>query len=208
LFSGSLLLSLALTTTFSQFSFFLLPARIWEFAAGALLALYLPTHDGHLKQHGTALSTVGLALCIGSIMLLQHDRPFPGAWALPPVAGGVLLLAGLTLNPDGIWGRFFKLGPLVFIGLISYGWYLWHWPLLSVYKLWSLGDDTLIGRVIVCAVALAVAFISFRFVEKPIRERRHWPFDRTTTTLGAGFGMTLVALVLAGGLSVTRYYQR
>ena len=183
-----------------KFAFYLLPARVWEFAAGGLLALYLlnasPTPTTFKRAWlGTALATLGLLLCVLAINFVDHNTLyFQGTWAVWPVGGTVALIAGLTLNRTGFWARFFSLRPLVWLGLLSYSWYLWHWPLLTIHKIYSLGGDTLTERIAVCLAALLSAYISYRFVERPVRERKPWLFATTKGSLCAAGLMVILML--------------
>ena len=157
---------------------FYLPAtRLWELLAGAFLAW---AERGHLRSAlGTAvqigapvrslLSAAGLLMLLTCNFKMNANLPFPGWWALPPVAGTMLLVAA---GADAWLNRMFLAHPAsVFVGLISYPLYLWHWPILSF--LWiGVGSEpsTALKLLAMLAAALA-AWITYQFVEKPIRSR-------------------------------------
>ncbi len=149
--------------------FYLLPARAWELAAGVLLAM-LEANRAHAKTTrplwvAHCMSLLGLAL-IGVIVVFPDSRfLFRGLEMLSPVAGAVLIVAAR----DGVVNRVLALRPFVFIGLVSYSWYLWHWPLFSFARivLHENGSETL--GVIISCISLALAALSYKFIEQPFR---------------------------------------
>ncbi|MCX7282513.1 MAG: acyltransferase, partial [Novosphingobium sp.] len=106
------------------FAFYLLPARAWEMLAGALLALLPDQRPGRLNA---PFSLAGLGLICWAVATFDRTTVFPGASALIPVLGAVLLI---RFAPGTVVGRLLSVRPLVFVGLISYSLYLWHWPLI------------------------------------------------------------------------------
>ncbi len=96
-------------------------------------------------------------------------------------AGGVavaVVLAHAVLLPHGFLARVLSLPPLVWLGRISYGVYLWHWPL---FALLNAGRTGLTGAALLAvrlAATLAVSAVSYVLVEQPIRTGR-WPWPRT-----------------------------
>jgi SGNH domain (fused to AT3 domains) len=202
----------------SKLAFYLLPARVWEFASGGLLALYLVNfassneitpNKASRTWLGTSLATVGVVLCVLSITLIDGSTlHYQGLWAVWPVAGATALIAGLTVCRSGFWNHFFSFRPFVWIGLLSYSWYLWHWPLLTIYKIYSLGEDTLVLRILICLVALAAAYVSYRFVEQPIRKRKPWMFANAKGSLLAGGVMVLLMVSIAAALLVSKEFQQ
>ncbi|SIT09331.1 Peptidoglycan/LPS O-acetylase OafA/YrhL, contains acyltransferase and SGNH-hydrolase domains [Roseivivax lentus] len=148
--------------------FYATPTRAWELGAGALVALSgarwrLPDWlaDG--------LSVLALGAILLPIALYSEATPFPGLAALPPVLGAALLIwtGGFRTTPAA---RLLSLAPFVGVGLISYSLYLWHWPVLVAARLW-VGDGLLPATLVVGAIALslALATLSWRFVERPFR---------------------------------------
>ena len=131
---ASLALSIGTTRDHQNFAFFLLPARIWEFAIGGMVGLAGTAFYTRLRPWAEGLAVAGLALIVYSVVALDHATPFPGWVAIFPVLGSALLIAGTTADEDGFVRRILALKPMVFIGLLSYSWYLWHWPLLSLLQ--------------------------------------------------------------------------
>lgn len=148
----------------SKFAFYSSPTRAWEFSLGGLVAVATPWLF-HLKDSPTrAMRSLGLALIGGSALLLEASSTFPGWIAIVPAGGTALLLASGARSTSRLVGA----RPLVFLGDLSYGWYLWHWPML-VYSqvLWP--DRNSLLLVMVGIGSLAPAFLSLRYLENPIR---------------------------------------
>jgi hypothetical protein len=172
-------------------TFYLPFTRAFELLAGAVLAC------GWLKidkagAAGNWRASIGVALIALAAVLLDSHRAFPGWWALLPVAGTALLL-----STPGAWVNRVVLAspPLVWIGLISYPLYLWHWPLLVFFGIIKFGPLTLLERELILAGSIVLAWATYRFVEIPFRFGV--PSRRKMFSLGAG-----MAVVAAAGFVV------
>ena len=175
-------------------SFFLPQTRFWElWMGGALAWLDVFKQDEHRGIAGGGLvsrftdrgltdwddaiarnvtSTVGIVL-IGVALVFVHERSFPGWWALLPVGGASLLILGgpaAWINRTVLSSR-----VAVFVGLISYPLYLWHWPILSFARMLR-GDELSTGvRIAAIVLSFVLAWATWRFVESPIRfGRKIW----------------------------------
>ena len=170
----SFVLSVWGALTYRHSTFYLLPSRAWELGIGVLMAVY---EAGRGKESSLYLgerwsevrSLLGMAAIVFAIIYYGPSTPFPGAAALPPVLG-----AGLLLSAPGAWVNRVVLSskPFRWVGLVSYSWYLWHWPLLSFARV---SADTAIPvskALWLCAIALGMAWVSYRFVEQPFRHSR------------------------------------
>ncbi|MCB1932395.1 acyltransferase family protein [Accumulibacter sp.] len=204
----SLALSVGFTGSHQDFSFYLLPARVWEFAIGGIVGLAGTAFYHRLRRWGEALAGVGLALIAFSVGVLDDGTPFPGSAAALPVFGAALLIVGMTANEQGRVRRLLASRPMVFVGLLSYSWYLWHWPLLSFYRIHGLGIRDLAGNAVVITVALILAWLTYIGIEHPVRTRRPWLFASVRPTLFAGAAISLATLFLAAGLWGWREYQK
>lgn len=171
------------------FAFYLLPTRAWEMMAGSLLALAVPAQASSrpLRQ---LLALAGLALIGWSVAAYDSSTVFPGLAAVPPVLGASLLI---RYAPGTVPGRVLSAAPLVGVGLISYSLYLWHWPLI-VFAEYAL-DRPLEGanQAAVVIGSFAVAWASWRFIERPFRDHRR--INQRAIFVYSAAGMAAVAAV-------------
>jgi peptidoglycan/LPS O-acetylase OafA/YrhL len=169
-----------LTSVSPAWAFYFSPLRAWEFAAGGLATLAPATFQQHRPWLRAAQGWLGLALIAAAYLCLSEDLPFPGWYALLPVAGTVLVLlsgageesAGQTTGPTG-WQALapaaaLSLPPLQWIGALSYSLYLWHWPVI-VYAGMLAPDLTIPQRLGCGALALALSFLTYHLIENPGR---------------------------------------
>ncbi len=123
--------------------------------------------------------------------LLDGHSAFPGWWVILPVAGTALLVSA----PEAWLCRaVFASPPLVWIGLISYPLYLWHWPLLVFGATIKFQPLTLSERELILLLSTLLAWVTYAFIEKPIRFGS--PSPRKLTALCAG----MVLIGIAGGV--------
>ncbi|MGC0380397.1 acyltransferase family protein [Streptomyces sp. SAI-129] len=188
------------THTSAPWAYFSSLTRAWELGAGALLALAAPRLRRLPGALAAPLSWLGLACVTLAALWYDDQTPFPGHHALLPVAGTVLVLAGGCAPTAYGAGRLLERRPLVRLGGLSYGWYLWHWPLLVIAPA-ALGRADGTAEVplalALSAVALALAWLTLRLVENPVRFhdafRGH---PRRALALGAALTASASALSL------------
>lgn len=164
LFLASLAASARMVPLDPTRAFYLLPFRAWEMLLGTLLALGgLPVPRGRMQN---VAGVAGMGMIVGSMLFFDGSTPFPGLSALLPCTGAALLLwSGIQ---SGAWTcRFLTLKPMVFVGLISYSLYLWHWPLIALAKYSSAYHG--IAVAVVFAGSLALGYLSWRWIERPFR---------------------------------------
>ncbi|MFC4256408.1 acyltransferase family protein [Altererythrobacter xixiisoli] len=155
-------------------AFYLLPPRAWEMGAGAALAMLHAERagaPGSGQAPGRALaidiaSVAGLVAMVAAMFLFDHDTLFPGFAALLPVGAAVLLLH----SPHGVANRMLGWAPLRFVGLVSYSWYLWHWPLMAMVRVSSDYPPSFGVMLGVVGLSFGLAVLSWRFVEQPFRK--------------------------------------
>ena len=155
---------------FQTANFYLSPSRAWELLAGSLCAFagrHAGCRDG--LRPSSALAASGLAMIVGSILLLDGTVPFPSHFALLPVGGAALVI--LFAQADRGVGRWLASAPLVGIGLISYSLYLWHQPLFVFARLANDAPPPQWVMLALSALAVGLASASWRFVEQPFRKR-------------------------------------
>ncbi len=159
-------------------TFFWPQTRFWELLAGGLLAYgQMPKSplgmrlSGFFKRNGKRLnnlmSSFGMLLILVSALILSKGKHFPGWWAVLPVLGSLLLILA---GPSAWVNRVILAHPaMVFIGLISYPLYLWHWPLLSLSRIIDSGESPLWARWLLVALSVFLAWLTWRFIERPLR---------------------------------------
>jgi len=166
----SLLACIWFTRSSHTATFFLFPFRAWELLVGVLLAIYGQKTQENWR-HGPAASWAGMALLLGAIGFVQAGDNFPGTQALFPVAGTAMVIwNGRDDNPVN---RALSSPIPVFIGLISYSLYIWHWPILTLsqYYFGGYGSGLVAAQWLLFAIVVATA--SWWFVERPIRYARN-----------------------------------
>src|SRR5882724_53425 len=151
---------------FPSATFYLLPTRAWELLTGAIVA-FLPALPGLLGRRVTRelLSLSGLALILYPVLFYTAETPFPGLAALPPCLGTALLILAngrIDSKAPTVIGRILSIRAVVFIGLISYSLYLWHWPLLAFSRYRAYAPLTVGNRIAIVAVGFALAVLSWK----------------------------------------------
>jgi peptidoglycan/LPS O-acetylase OafA/YrhL len=151
--------------------FYLPFTRMWELGLGALLAWWEafgpPRSVPRVARHVASL--FGAVLLAASLWIIDRDKAFPGWWAALPTFGCALVIAG---GADAWLNRTLLSRPIITgVGLISYPLYLWHWPLLSLARTISPQEISGLLKVSLLSVSLLLAWLTYRFVELPIRRR-------------------------------------
>jgi peptidoglycan/LPS O-acetylase OafA/YrhL len=156
----------------AQAAFYSPLSRFWELMIGGLLAHALMCRTESITRYANAQSALGMVLIVAGLAFVNSERAFPGWWALLPTTGAALLISAGPLawlnrvalsNPVAVW-----------FGKISYPLYLWHWPLLSLAMLWN-NEETPAGpvRLGLVLLAIALAWLTYKFIELPIRVGNH-----------------------------------
>ena len=151
--------------------FYMLPARAWELGAGVALAIAEQDRSRDLLSAPAqeVLSLLAFVLIVAPLLVLNSTSSFPGPAALPSVLGTALLIAAPA---SLINRRILSQPPLVFIGRVSYSWYLWHWPLLSFLHIVYGGATPVAITLAALAASFALAILSYFFIEQPFRRSR------------------------------------
>lgn len=184
-------------------AFYLMPARVWELALGGLIN-FLPGAARHQRQPAGWLrvaSLVALAV-IGLTLLLPLDPERFAALAYPAavLATMALIYAIHRHSTAAPVAALLKHKAAIHIGLVSYSFYLWHWPLLALGRAYYLGERLLWRDLTLVAAALLLAFVTYRWLETPVRRKRPWPFAADRTTIKAALALILAAVALAHGV--------
>jgi hypothetical protein len=197
LFALSLVLSIYWSGQNPPAGFYLLPSRAWELLVGTLAAMRVVPPISRRSYRETA-AVLGLAAILLPGMFYDSSVPFPGIAALVPCLGAAVLIVSAESGPTFI-SRALSLRPVVFVGLISYSLYLWHWPLIvfqSFGRFLNTGISPTVDRVLILPVAVVAATLSWRFVELPFR-RVSVPWPRSRRVVLAAGTVFLTALFSA-----------
>ena len=146
-------------------------SRFWELALGGCLALW----NSKLKMAASKSvwgQMTGVALLTFSLFGLNDQIPFPGLWAIAPCAGSALILMSSGSNLSNLTSRILSLPPFVFIGLISYPLYLWHWPLISFARILEGQALSSPNKILILILSFIFACLTYYLVEKRIRSSR------------------------------------
>jgi hypothetical protein len=157
---------------------------------GGILAWVTLHHAGFLDRFRDARAVAGLALLAAALALINRYTPFPGWWALLPTLGAFLLISA---GPQAWVNRtLLARREVVWIGLISYPLYLWHWPLLTFARIESLGIPSRNVRLAMVAASIVLAWLTYIVIERPLRTRGN-------SRKKAGILCGVMALVFAVG---------
>ena len=170
-------------------AFYLLPSRFWELMLGALLALApVSAPSSHSVREG--LSVTGLAMIVASVFLYTSSDPFPGLRALLPCAGTALAI--YANSRPTFSGKLLSAKPIVFVGLISYSLYLWHWPILVLSQIALNRTLSPIESWSFIALSFALAIFSWRYIEQPVRRRTKIGWQRLFGGAAAAIAATAI----------------
>jgi peptidoglycan/LPS O-acetylase OafA/YrhL len=195
--------------------FYMPYTRAWELLLGTLLSLGIFPRMRSLLLRNVA-TLVGIGLIAYSVLRYSKLTPFPGLAALVPCIGSALIIRAGEFGPSLV-GKVLSWRPVVFIGLISYSLYLWHWPVIVMHKMGMLANPLSIlppwctalfptlrlDMIIEGLVPFVLAVLSWRFVERPFRSRSMWISRKPLFTLSAVVVVVLIAFsgitIFAGG---------
>lgn len=210
LFGLSLVGAIAYTVASGRNPAFYLPHwRAWEFIAGGFIAPPLIAATRRAPPFAVdAIGWLGLACIAAAIATLDAKMLYPSWRALIPVWGAALVLLSGLAEPRGGAARLLATPWLVGIGLVSYGWYLWHWPLISFVRTLRLGDHSVAwdffgGGV----VAFILAVLTYRYVELPIRRwRARGGLRNSGRVVLAGIAACLAVGAIGGAIQLGGYF--
>ena len=184
--------------TDAEFAFFLLPTRAWELLTGAMLAL-CNSRFRFDRPTSEILAGGGLIAIVASFWLLSSESKFPGLAAVPACGGAAAIIAAGVTAPAFVT-RLLACRPMVFLGLISYSLYLWHWPLISLVSYRLERQLHPAEATLVVGLSLVLAILSWRFVEKPFRSQHQDGAASKATAADSQFVRGALASVVAFSL--------
>jgi peptidoglycan/LPS O-acetylase OafA/YrhL len=176
-------------------SFYIMPTRGWEFILGGIVPALAPVFRKYPAWTAEAFGWAGLAAILAAAIVFAPATAYPSYRAALPALGAMLVILGGLLDLNCRPARALATWPMVRIGLISYSLYLWHWPLISFVRTMNYGQQNVAQEAATVTLSFALAILTFRFVESPIRVwRKSQPFNRANVVaLGAA-----ACLVIAG----------
>lgn len=183
--------------------FYLVFFRIWEFAAGILLALlfvYRPRYIPTRPRTANALLMLGLAMMTATVFLWPEAAPFPGSHAYVAIAGAMLVFLSQMSLSAGI-SNVLRNSALQYCGRISYSWYLWHWPILSFYFVQYGKMPGLVSGIALAVIGFLISVASYELVEQGrYASIRDMARNRPVTSLLSFCGL---CLTLGGAAALT-----
>jgi peptidoglycan/LPS O-acetylase OafA/YrhL len=178
-------------------TFYLAHTRAWELMLGVLISLEVFPEISRPVSRNVA-ATTGMGLIGAGVFVLSSSTPFPGIAALLPCVGTALVIAA-GRSGESVVSRVLSLKPVVFVGLISYSLYLWHWPLIVFQGMESSlgsGVSVRMAKLIIIVASFIVASLSWKYVELPFRsERMRMPRMKVLPAAGAAAAVASLGIV-------------
>lgn len=185
--------------------------RLWSFCAGALMAFLTGGGQsvvGNVPRRLAITQLAGLGLLFAPALLYENTLSYPGAVALAPVMGTMLLLAGGDAAATAGPGRLLAARPLAALGRVSYAWYLWHWPLMVLGGVLA-PDIGIAGKLAWGFVGLVAAMLTHRLLERPGTVAVvDGAMSRRPLLSAMGVGVALVLLAVAAGRASVGHVER
>jgi peptidoglycan/LPS O-acetylase OafA/YrhL/lysophospholipase L1-like esterase len=182
---ASFLLCIYYTFTESAVAFYMPFTRFWELAAGGLLAIRhiqvqkkgqgQEQEQAHAQgqnmssDYSKKIATTGLLLILASMLFVNEGLAWPGFWVALPVIGALCLIHAGALSPfTRVW---LTNSWVVWLGLISYPLYLWHWPILTFARIERGVDLPPLLSIFLVIISVALAWLTFIMLERPLRQK-------------------------------------
>lgn len=190
LLTASFFLSAHFTNIRPRPSFYWLPTRAWELLLGGMI-VDLRRPLGFPRWLAEWISWCGLGAIVCSFFVYNEITPFPGMAALMPCLGAAFLIWSTNAGQTSL-GKILSSRPIVFVGLISYSLYLWHWPLLVFVNYWDFSADCGLHRALAVGLAVVLSILSWQLIERPFREKRVFRTKRSIYALAAGSSLVFL----------------
>ncbi|WP_289249494.1 acyltransferase family protein [Galbitalea sp. SE-J8] len=201
----SLVTGIVLTVTDPQLAYMATTTRAWEFGVGGIVAAvghwlqFLAQRRG-MHAAGIAIGWAGVGALVVTSVSYDGSTPFPGVAAILPVLGTAAIIAGglLAGTGRGTVGALLSLRPIRYLGRISFGWYLWHWPVLILVERVT-GPLAWPQRSVLMLIALLLAAATLHFVEQPLGR---WTTVARNIAPALALGLLCMVLSVTASLSV------
>lgn len=153
------------------FAYYMLPSRAGELLIGGITYFVASTFKSRINGIvANLIAIIGASLLAGSLLYIRERDGFPGFLSLAPTLGASLVIAAGSFSNTAI-SRVLAVRPMVYIGLISFSLYLWHWPVLAFYR-YGFGEPSTAGYFICLSAMLLLTLFSYYMVEVPFRTKR------------------------------------
>ena len=168
-----------LASNYPAHNFFLLPSRLWQILLGAIIAVYMVSHDHKTidNNYGNFIVFLSMTFMVFPILFFPSTvinigkiHPSISFLSILPSLGAALFI--LFSNNKLFFTKFLSSKIMVFFGLISYSLYLWHYPILAFNKIVNFYDDTLLSNKIIFFISIVLlSYVSYRLIETPFRKK-------------------------------------
>ena len=153
-----------------SFNFYILPTRAWELLAGSIAAYLLINKENFIKKFKRYnLSNIGFVLILFSIIFFDDNTRTPSFVTVIPILGVFFII--LFLDKNQFLFKLLSSKPLVFLGLISYSLYLWHYPIFSYSRIIEFYNGSMDKFLILLSICFVLSFLTYKFVERPFRNK-------------------------------------
>ncbi len=156
---------------FPLYNFYFINVRIWELLAGSIIS-YLEINSFKFKKNyfNNFMPLVGSILIFFSIILLNDKLSLPSFYSLPAVIGTCLII--YFSNKDNFIYKILSTRALVFLGLISYSLYLWHYPIFAFYNYVNFFNDNNLIKILIIFLSIILSILSYYLIEKNFRNKK------------------------------------
>ena len=194
----SVIFASIITVNHQSFNYYMLPSRAWEFLFGALLGVKLDQiNSNENKKTKQFLALIGFIVLLLSFALFDDSNFHPSYLTLIPVTATYLIIQ--NTNEDSLINKVLSIPALIFIGLISYSFYLWHHPIFSFAKILDIGQESIWIKTLIIFISILLGFITYKFIEKPFRNEGEKVFN-----LGkiSSLGLSIVIIIITLNFSI------
>lgn len=172
IFFSSLIFAIWFVSISPNIAFYILPTRAWEIALGSIVAVILSKNIINKNNLSICnlLSLIGLILILISIFTFNNKVLSPSYYLLIPTIGTCLII--IFSNESTLTYKLLSLRPIVFIGLLSYSLYLWHQPIFSFLRIYSIEEPSTNTFLISIVFIFLISYLSLKYIETPFRNKK------------------------------------
>ena len=158
---------------FTALNFYILPSRAWELLLGAIISYEEKNRKffDNISNKNFIFPKIGVFLISYSVLFFQSGDGFPSLYSIIPVLGTILIIR--YANKDELITKVLSSKIFVWIGLISYSLYLWHYPIFAFGRITEITSGNLFKKVLLGVIILILSIFSYNFIEKPFRNRKY-----------------------------------